>query len=96
MDGEKVVEIRQQLFDVAESIMGARNLAGLLALKSVTIESVRNKIRDADAILVEVWNALSDEDGLTDLELALVLLLVVIIILVLIVCVLAGLAVPEL
>lgn len=96
MDAEKVAEIRQQLFDVADNIMGARNLAGLLALKSVTIESVRNKIRDADAILVEVWNVLSDEDGMTTLELVLYSLLAIIIVLSGFVCVFACLSLPEL
>ena len=96
MDGEKVVEIRQQLFDVAESIMGARNLAGLLALKSVTIESVRNKIRDADVALMKVWDALSNEDGMTTLELVLYSLLAVVIVLAVFVCVFACFALPEL
>jgi len=103
MEDEKVAEVRQQLFDVANSIMSARNLMGFLALKSVSIEAVRNKIKEANIKLMKlrfglmaVRDVLSDEEGLTDLELVLGLLMVVIVGFAVIICALACLAVPEL
>lgn len=59
----KVAEIRERLLNIADRVMHARYLVGLLDYESVSVDDVYDDLRAAHTTIDEIWSVLHEEDG---------------------------------